>query len=407
MFRSIKVLKSSMIPRPVGWLLGAGAVYYGVTGWDARSSIHEYVFCPLLRAVTDAEQGHKLGIWLMKLGLTPTLLDRETYQPDILNVDVFGKKLVSPIGLAAGLDKDAEAIESLFNCGFSYVEVGSITPEPQPGNPQPRFFRLPNDEAVINRYGFNSTGHFNVLANLKMRLAKYLTPAHTNFAMRDGRLFAVNLGKNKYGEEVEDYVKGIQRLGPYADVLVINVSSPNTPGLRDLQSELKLTNLLTTVVKERDQISNQFGKPPVMVKIAPDLTEPEIESIANSAKQSKIDGIIVSNTTIARPATLISSPDLVSQAGGLSGKPVKPFTLKALRTLRKYTKDTDLVLVGCGGISSGKDVLEYGKAGATFVQLYTSFAYKGPGLPGKIRDQLVDELTREGKTWKQIIGQDV
>lgn len=205
-------------------------------------------------------------------------------------------------------------------------------------------------------------------------------------------------------------MKGVSRLGPYADVLIVNVSSPNTPGLRDLQSELKLTNLLATVVKERNTLGVNLlnKKPPVLVKVAPDLTEPEIESIANSAKAAKVDGIIISNTTIQRPTEnlLTTNTNLINQTGGLSGKPLKPLSLKALKTLRKYTKDSDLVLVGCGGISSGKDALEFGKAGATFIELYTAFAYKGPALPSKIRDELVVELKKEGKTWQQIIGED-
>ena len=325
----------------------------------------------------------------------------------------------NPIGLAAGLDKDAEAVEALFNSGFSYVEIGSVTPEPQPGNPQPRFFRLPKDEAVINRYGFNSSGHFNVLATLKLRFNKLLGKFQRNHAggelpesnaFQKGKMLGINLGKNKFGDEVSDFVKGVERLGPYADVLVINVSSPNTPGLRDLQSEAKLTNLLSTVVKERDILGkNLLGeKPPVLVKVAPDLTEPEIESIANSAKEAKVDGIIISNTTIQRPVDKLLTTDqkLINETGGLSGKPLKPFALKALRTLRKYTKDSNLVLIGCGGISTGKDALEFGKAGATFIELYTAFAYKGPGLVAKIRDELAQELRQEGKTWEQIIGED-
>ena len=216
------------------------------------------------------------------------------------------------------------------------------------------------------------------------------------------------MGKNKQGEEVGDYVKGVQRLGPYADVLVINVSSPNTPGLRDLQSESKLLKLLSTVVQERDlNGKNLLGKlPPVMVKVAPDLSEPEIESIAAAAKQSGVDGIIISNTTIQRPENLLSDSKVVGEVGGLSGKPLKPLALQALKTLRKHTKDSKLVLVGCGGISTGKDVVEFGKAGATFVQLYTSFAYKGPGLPAKLMDDVRDELNKEGKSWMEIVGLD-
>lgn len=407
MFRAFKPLKASVFPRPLVYL-GAGiGLVLGVPYLaDARSGIHEYVFCPMIRQLTSAEEGHKLGIWLMKMGISPRMFDDDgLHTPENLKVTVFGKTLNSPIGLAAGLDKHGEAIESLFNCGFSYVEVGSVTPEPQPGNPEPRFFRLPRDEAVINRYGFNSVGHFAVLANLKMRLARYLRPEHDNFALRQGKLLGINLGKNKFGDEVQDYIRGVQTLGPYADVLVINVSSPNTPGLRDLQNELKLSNLLTTVVAERNTIVNRFNaRPPVLVKIAPDLTEPEIESIANAATQSKIDGIIVSNTTVQRPSTLLTSGSVVSEAGGLSGKPIKPYSLAALRLLKKHTKGTGLTLVGCGGISSGKDALEYGKAGADFVQLYTAFAYRGPGLPGKIRDELSLELATLGKTWEEIVG---
>lgn len=376
--------------------------------FDARSSIHEYVFCPIVRAVTDAENGHKLGIWLMKNGLSPRLYRDE--DPDFLNVSVFNKKLSNPIGVAAGLDKNGEAIDPLFSSGFGYVEIGSITPLPQPGNPQPRFFRLSNDDAVINRYGFNSDGHDSVLVRLKKRLCKFVEEYEGgcyNLSLKKDRLLGINLGKNKNGDEVEDYLKGVENFNPFADVLVINVSSPNTPGLRNLQSSDKLTHLLTSVVSKRDSLIKKDNKTtPILVKIAPDLDESEIKSIIESAKQSKINGVIISNTTIQRPATL-KHQELAHEAGGLSGAPVKPFALKALKTAAKYAKGSDLVLVGCGGIGSGKDVLEFGKNGATFVQLYTSFGYKGPGLIYKIKKELAEELQKEGKTWEQIVGADV
>ncbi|KAI5963738.1 URA9 [Candida pseudojiufengensis] len=414
------ILKSSVVPSSITLITGLAVA--GVAGYylyDARSSVHEYLICPLIRSLTTAEQGHKLGIFLLKHGIAPKLLDEGINdQSDVLGVEVFGHRLRNPIGLAAGLDKDGEAIDSLFNCGFSYVEIGSITPEPQPGNPLPRFFRLPRDDAVINRYGFNSTGHFNVIATLRIRFNKLLdmfqkshSPNEKPFsnAFIPGKLLGINLGKNKTGDEVEDYVKGVTRLGPYADVLVINVSSPNTPGLRDLQNESNLINLLTKVVKARNVLgTNLLGaKPPILVKVAPDLTEPEIESVANSAKEAKVDGIIISNTTIQRPTEklLTSDQTLINQTGGLSGKPLKPLSLKALTLLNKYTKGSGLVLVGCGGISNGKDALEFAKAGATFVEIYTAFAYKGPGLVAKIRDELASELRKEGKTWQQIVNE--
>ncbi len=292
------------------------------------------------------------------------------------------------------------------------MEIGSITPEPQPGNPKPRFFRLPKDDAVINRYGFNSNGHVDVVIRLKERLEKFFRKnpevVNVNNSLRDGKILGINLGKNKTGDEVQDYLKGVENFNEFADFLIINVSSPNTPGLRNLQGESKLTNLLTEIVNKRDQLSiKDQAKTPILVKIAPDLNESEIQSIVNSAKKSKINGIIVSNTTIQRPSTLKSSSTLTEQTGGLSGAPLKPYSLKALRTAAKYTQGSDLILVGCGGISTGADVLEFGKAGAKYVQLYTSFAYKGPGLVYKIKKELTEELQKEGKTWEEIVGSDL
>ncbi|KAG7824814.1 hypothetical protein KL942_002980 [Ogataea angusta] len=388
------------------------AIGLGLYSLDARSAINEYVWCPLIRLLTDAETGHKLGVFMIKNGLSPRLL--ADVDDPVLQVQVFGKTLSNPLGMAAGFDKEGEAIDPLLDLGFSYVEIGSVTPFPQPGNPAPRFFRLGKDDAVINRYGFNSSGHWAVLGKLRQRYEKLFArnPNCANNSFRDNKLLGINLGKNKTGDEVQDYVAGVQRFGEYADVLVINVSSPNTPGLRDLQNEAKLTNLLTQVVAERNllpgKITDRDTKPPVLVKIAPDLTEPEIESIAKAAKQAKVDGIIMSNTTVQRPTDrmLTTDQNLLSQAGGLSGKPLKEISLKAFRLLRKHTKDSNLVLVGCGGISSGKDALDFARAGATFVQLYTAFAYKGPGLARKIKDEITEELKKENKTWMQVVGED-
>lgn len=406
-----KPLKNGFLTNPLlfsGALIGGSIFTYYC--FDSKSSIHEYFICPLIRNLTDAEDGHRLGVFLMSWGISPTL--RNDKDDEILQTEVLGKRLSNPIGIAAGLDKNGEIIDPLFDVGFGYVEIGSITPEPQPGNPKPRFFRLPKDDAVINRYGFNSNGHVDVVIRLKERLEKFFRKnpevVNVNNSLRDGKILGINLGKNKTGDEVQDYLKGVENFNEFADFLIINVSSPNTPGLRNLQGESKLTNLLTEIVNKRDQLSiKDQAKTPILVKIAPDLNESEIQSIVYSAKKSKINGIIVSNTTIQRPSTLKSSSTLTEQTGGLSGAPLKPYSLKALRTAAKYTQGSDLILVGCGGISTGADVLEFGKAGAKYVQLYTSFAYKGPGLVYKIKKELTEELQKEGKTWEEIVGSDL
>lgn len=415
-----KVVKSSfLVPKALlftAGLIGAGAGYLYLM--NSRSAIHEYLICPIFRLITpDAEDGHKLGIWCLKNGLAPALFfDKD---PKALQVNVFGKTMANPIGCAAGLDKDAEAIDGIIPTGFGYMEVGSVTPLPQPGNAKPRIFRLSKDEAIINRYGFNSSGHEAVSQSLTDRVSKFLKSYFAdkasiqNLSLYENKLLAVNLGKNKNGDEVQDYLKGVENFQPLADVLVINVSSPNTPGLRDLQTETKLTNLLTEVVSKRDSLVNKGNalgssthKPPILVKIAPDLTEKEFQSIVESSKKSKVDGIIVSNTTTQRPKDLITDDEtLTRQVGGLSGKPLKPLALNAMKTVAKYSKGSDLVLVGCGGISTGKDAIEFAKAGATFVQLYSSFAFAGPGLIVKIKDQVAEELQKEGKTWMEIIGE--
>lgn len=422
LFKSAKhqTLKSNAAPKALLYatgLLGASVATFYLM--DSRSAIHQYLICPVIRLVTpDAEDGHKIGVWLLKWGLAPRLFfDKD---PESLHVKVFGKTLTNPIGCAAGLDKDGEAVDGILATGFGYTEVGSVTPEPQPGNPKPRFFRLPQDDAVINRYGFNSSGHNSVYDNLAQRVAKFLNSYSSNkesvqnLSLKKDKLLGINLGKNKNGDTVDDYLKGVEKFHSLADVLVINVSSPNTPGLRKLQDSSTLANLLTQVVAKRDSLvqhGNVLGqsthRPPIMVKVAPDLTETELKSIVESAKKSAIDGIIVSNTTIQRPKDLITQDETVrDQAGGLSGKPLKPIALNALRTVARYAKDSDLVLVGCGGISNGKDAIEFAKAGATFVQLYTSFAYAGPGLVSKIKDEVAEELKKSGKTWSEIIGQD-
>lgn len=398
--------------------LTVGALVFGTYYYlDSRSGIHTYVTMPLMHAFTDPETSHNLAIKAMSLGLTP----RDSQSDDeSLGFTLWGKQFDNPIGLAAGLDKQAEAIDSLFDLGFSYVEIGSVTPEAQPGNEKPRYFRLPDDNAVINRYGFNSDGHKTIAMRLRNRVRSHLfqnqstdhaaqelaTAAHGSAptdalslprSLRRGKVLAINLGKNKNGDEVEDYVKGVKALGRFADVLVINVSSPNTPGLRALQHGDSLRNLLSAVVKERNATSPNV---PVCVKIAPDLTESEIVSIASAIKDTKVDGCIISNTTISRPAT-IKPTKTILEAGGLSGPPLKPLTMRALKVMRQEVGNK-CVLIACGGVSSGKDVLDYGMAGASFVQGYTGFGYDGTRYPRRLKDELMVELN--GRRWVDIVG---
>ncbi|CAD6906477.1 unnamed protein product [Tilletia laevis] len=451
---------------------------------DSRAGIHRWIAIPVLKSVLDPEAAQKLAIDLLVSGIAPV----DVVQDDeVLRTELFGMTLSNPLGLAAGFDKQAQAIDGLFNLGFGIVEVGSVTPEPQPGNPTPRYFRLPADDAAINRFGFNSDGHGAVLARLRSRLDRWilatdaLAPTAAEFAphtaeqlpdivaqdaeaallrageahpqapasptsrlsLRPEQLLSINLGKNKTTPEhlaVRDYILGIHALGPFADMLVVNISSPNTPGLRDLQRAEVLESLLSELVQARDQMVKEqqelasnvssssspstssskqnpsSDKPeqatsfriPLLLKIAPDLSESELDDIAKAAKNAKIDGLIVSNTTIQRPRSLLTSPDdpVLSESGGLSGRPLKPLSLRALRHLSRSLEGAEIPLIGCGGIFSGADALEFARAGASAVQIYTSFGYTGVGAPRRIKDELVALLKEEGKSWMDVVGSD-
>ncbi|KAF4610589.1 hypothetical protein D9613_006858 [Agrocybe pediades] len=385
------------------FILSAGlfAVYY----FDSRSALHRYVLTPVLRNILDPETGHKLAVKTLKSGFGP----KDTVSDDSrLKCTLWGEEISNPVGLAAGFDKDGEAIDGLFDLGFGWVEIGSVTPKPQSGNPRPRMFRLEEDDAVINRYGFPSQGHASVLSQMLSRIPVF-SPHHDRAALRDGAVLAVNLGKNKEspGDSIDDFVTGVRAFGPYSDVLVVNISSPNTPGLRGLQNKDHLQRLLDGVTAARDNLQPSAltsKKPKIVLKIAPDLEESQLVDMANVIRKSKIDGVIVSNTTIQRPKHLISANK--TEAGGLSGAPVKPYSLKALRTLREHLP-ASIPLIGCGGIATGKDALDYARAGASMVQVYTSFGYAGVGACRRIKDQLVEELAKEGKTWEQVVQDSV
>ncbi|PCH44088.1 dihydroorotate dehydrogenase [Wolfiporia cocos MD-104 SS10] len=388
---------------------GLFAAYY----FDSRSAVHRYVLTPVLRHLLDPETGHKVAVKVLASGLGPydTQIDNGR-----LRSELWGEQLSNPVGLAAGFDKHGEAIDGLFDLGFSWVEIGSITPKPQPGNPRPRMFRLPADDAVINRYGFPSEGHAAVLARLRARISPFATADESVHAsLRSGALLAVNLGKNKSSpvDSIDDFVAGVRAFGPYADVLVVNVSSPNTPGLRGLQNHTLLEELLDGVTRARDSltmspseptlepaIETAQRRPKIVLKIAPDLDEAEVAGVAAAVKSCPVDGVIVSNTTVKRPASL-SDPNKTA-VGGLSGPPLKPYALTTLRALRAALP-ASVPLIGCGGISSGGDALEYAKAGAAAVQLYTSFGYDGVGAARRIKDELAAALEAEGTTWGEVV----
>ncbi|KAF9268800.1 hypothetical protein L218DRAFT_1048638 [Marasmius fiardii PR-910] len=380
------------------------AVYY----FDSRSALHRYVLTPILRHAFDAETGHKLAVKVLRSGLGPkdAVPDDEK-----LEVEIWGRKLSNPIGLAAGFDKDGEAVDGLFDLGFSWVEIGSITPKPQSGNPRPRVFHLLEDEALINRYGFPSQGHASVLSRLRARIPTFLSTNNSSASLRDGSILAVNLGKNKSSppDSIEDFVEGVRAFGAYADVLVINVSSPNTPGLRGLQNRESLESLLGGVIEARNALppstmTPQYPRPRVVLKIAPDLDESQLEDMANVIRKTTIDGVIVSNTTIQRPKGLQSHN--ASQTGGLSGAPLKALTIQTLRTLRSHLPAT-VPIIGCGGITSGADALDYARAGASMIQVYTGFGYDGVGMCRRVKDEIVDSLENTKESWGSVVSQAV
>nr|CAH7733393.1 unnamed protein product [Callosobruchus chinensis] len=301
-------------------------------------------------------------------------------------VKVFGKEFSNPIGIAAGFDKDGKAILGLKDIGFGFVEVGSVTPEAQPGNEKPRVFRLNDDLAVINRYGFNSEGHNAVLQRISnVREAKEEIP-----------IIGVNLGKNKTSDDAtKDYVEGIRKFGPLSDYLVINISS-NTPNLRDLQHKENLSKLLRAIVEAR--------KPPLLLKLAPDLSPQERRDIAAILKQKecRVDGLIISNTTVSRPETLKNVKNK-HETGGLSGPPLKDLSTEMIRDMSRLTDG--IPIIGVGGISSGKDAYEKIKAGASLLQLYTCLAYDGPPVVTRVKKELAQLLSKDGYTSiSQAIG---
>ena len=345
---------------------------------------------------------------------------------------MFGLPFRNPIGLAAGYDKQAQAMPALLAAGFGFVEVGTVTPLPQPGNPRPRLFRLPEDGAVINRFGFNSVGAAVAAARLSTRrtsTAAAATAAAANAADTAASVPAgvvgVNIGKNKNGEAVTDYVDAITALAPFADYLVVNVSSPNTPGLRGLQGRTQLLELLTavhaarralpwgdpraaalhappprlegddaTLAAWRSALAARGTPPPLLVKVAPDLSPADVEDIAAVVNESHtVDGLIATNTTVARPPTLRGAA--AGEVGGLSGRPLTERSTAVIRSLYAATGGA-VPIIGVGGVSCGADAYAKIRAGASLVQLYSALAYAGPGVIADIKADLAARLRADG-----------
>ncbi|KAG9267063.1 dihydroorotate dehydrogenase (quinone), mitochondrial isoform X1 [Astyanax mexicanus] len=368
-------------------ILGCGsALFLGYLTASGDERFYASTLMPVMQKLVGAEMAHVMAVRLLSLGLVP----RNRYQdPASLEVTVMGQRFRNPVGMAAGFDKHGEAVDTLYQLGFGFVEVGTVTPKPQEGNPKPRVFRLEADQAVINRYGFNSCGLLAVEERLKTRAGTQLELA------RAGRPLGINLGKNKLSTDaVADYLEGVRTLGPLADYLVINVSSPNTPGLRDLQGKKELRHLLAKVLKERDSLQGK-NRPPVLVKIAPDLSQQDKQDIAEVITELGVDGLIVSNTTVSRPETLQDPKK--NEIGGLSGQPLKDMSTRMVREMYTLTKGK-VPIIGVGGIACGQDALDKIRAGASLVQLYTALVYQGPPVVTKIKRELDELLIAQGFT---------
>jgi len=340
---------------------------------------------PLLRALPP-ESAHRLTLAALSAGFG----GREaTADPPILAQEVWGRNFANPIGIAAGFDKDALVPDALLRLGFGFAEIGTVTPRPQPGNPKPRVFRLDEDRALINRLGFNSGGLDRAVARLERRRGQ-------------GGIVGVNIGRNRdSADPAADYAEGVRRTASLADYLVVNVSSPNTPGLRDLQARGVLEDLLRRLLAARGETG---ASPPLLVKIAPDLSPEERADIAAAALATGIDGIVVANTTVARPRSLRGRA--AGEAGGLSGRPLFAPSTALLGDMYRLTEGR-LPLIGVGGVASAADAYAKIRAGASLVQLYTALVFAGPALLGHLKTGLAERLRRDGfASVREAVGAD-
>jgi len=331
---------------------------------------------PLMRAL-GPEDAHTLAVKALRFVPPLTRAGEDARE---LAVRAFGLNFPNPVGLAAGFDKNAEVPDALLRLGFGFVEVGTVTPLAQPGNPRPRLFRLDHDKAVINRLGFNNEGAAAALKRLAARAG-------------EGGIVGVNIGANRdSANRAADYVQLIEIFAPVASYFTVNISSPNTPGLRDLQRASALDDLLGRVIDARERVRPRAGPTPVLLKISPDLTLPDLDDVVGIARKHRVDGMIVSNTTVARPSSL-REQDKSREAGGLSGRPL--FKLSTRVLAETFVRaESAFPLIGVGGIDSGAAAIAKIKAGATLVQLYTALVYRGIGLVSEIKADLLAAVKR-------------
>ncbi|KAK2597385.1 Dihydroorotate dehydrogenase (quinone), mitochondrial [Conoideocrella luteorostrata] len=395
---------------------------------DTRAFIHRYIVPRLLRVVfPDAEDAHHAGTMAMKtlheIGLAPRERGSSLQTPE-LSTSVFGTQLSNPIGISAGLDKDGEIPDALFSLGAGVVEIGGITPLPQAGNPRPRVFRVPATDGMVNRYGLNSKGADDVARRLRDRVRRFARSLGVTErdvldgaasvppgSLQSGRLLAVQIAKNKETDErderaiADDYVYCVSRLARFADILVVNVSSPNTPGLRDLQATEPLTRLLSAVVKEAAR-TDRKSKPRVMVKVSPDEDEDtQMEGIVEAVRRSGVDGVIVGNTTKRRTGLVPDGVKLTNkeqrammETGGYSGPAMFARTLNLVGRYRKMldaqpaSSDKQKLLFATGGITNGEQALQVLNAGASIAMVYTGLVYGGSGTVTRIKSEMRSRL---------------
>jgi dihydroorotate dehydrogenase len=348
----------------------------------------------------DAERAHRLvfgALSLAELAMEHLPLRKVPAAPELAQ-DLFGITFPNPVGLAAGLDKNAELPHLWPALGFGFAELGTVTARAQSGNPRPRLFRLPDEHALINRMGFNNRGAEHVAQRLRRRFAYH----------RCGVPLGLNIGKSRVvpiEEAASDHAESLRLLFPLADYIVLNVSSPNTPGLRDLQSEALLEPLLSSLQSENQRLAEAYGRAPlpVLVKVSPDLTDDGLQAIVEVAQRCRVSGLVATNTTVQRP---LRSPDAgtAQESGGLSGAPLLPLSTHAIRVLHQATGGT-LPIIGAGGIFRAEDAYEKIRAGASLVQVYTALVYEGPSLPQSLCAGLLSLVRRDGFTHlRQAVG---